>query len=108
MPFDPNFPPFNAELVSAEWRTQLNALHAENTALAATVAAQAGLITTLQQAVAQLQQQVADNLADTSHNIWGQMPNLDPNYQPSDPPVAGDILWVVARMIEFNNGLARG
>ena len=107
MPFDPLWPPTGAPLQSAPFRNQFTSLKALNDAQAATIAALQQAVTTMQAQIAQLQQQVADNLADTSHNVWGQMPNLDPNYQPSDPPVPGDILWIVARMIEFNNGLAR-
>ncbi len=107
MPFNPNLPQPNTPADADVMRAQLNALHDENTALAATVATQAGAIAALQASVAALQQTVADNLADTSHNIWGQMPNLDPGYTPSDPPVPGDITWLRDRIVEMNNALAR-
>ena len=99
--FDPNLPQPNTPADADVIRAQLNALNDK-------IDAQAAIITTQAAAITALQATVAANLADTSHNIWGQMPNLDPNYQPSDPASAADLLWVVARMIEFNNGLARG
>jgi len=100
MAFDPNKPQANTPVDAVEIRNQLNGLNDK-------IDAQAATITALQQTVAQLQQQVADNLADTSHNIWGQMPNLDPGWvaQPNYDPA--DFQWVLSRMIEFNNGLAR-
>ena len=61
----------------------------------------------MQAQITQLQQQVADDLADTSHNVWGQMPNLDPGWVAQASYDPADFAWVRDRLIEFNNTLAR-
>src|ERR1041385_2550031 len=100
MPFDSNKPANGSPLSSAVMREQFNDLKA-------LIDAQTAQITAVQQQVTQVQADLVAQLSDTARDPWGQLPNLDPNYQPSDPPVAADILWVVARLIEMNNALAR-
>ncbi len=53
MPFDPNFPPFNAELISADFRDQFNALKALSDGLQAA-------LNQMQAQMADLQNQVAN------------------------------------------------
>jgi hypothetical protein len=59
MPFDPNFPPTNAELESAPFRDQFNALKALIDALTLQVGAQQAFITALQTQITALNASVA-------------------------------------------------
>jgi len=60
MPFDPNWPPLNAEIESAPFRNQFNALKALNDGLQATVDSQQTQITAQQVTIDDLQSNVND------------------------------------------------
>ena len=52
-------------------------------------------------------QQLTDAIAGTARNPNGQMGNLDPNWNPQDPPTADDLRWLRDRLVELYNNTAR-
>ncbi|MBI3881611.1 MAG: hypothetical protein HY301_16305 [Verrucomicrobia bacterium] len=52
-------------------------------------------------------QQLNDAVAGTARNPTGQLPNLDPNWQPQNDGSAVDYLWLRDRMVEMFTALAR-
>ncbi len=81
MPYDPNYPPTNAPLQSAPLRNQFQGLKS--------------LVDGKPQT------------DDTARNPNGQMGNLDPGWEPSDPPTADDCRWLRDRLVELYNAMAR-
>ena len=68
MSFDPNIPADNTKAKASEMRDQFNALKALIDTLQSSLAAQSGLILTMQSQISTLQAQVTGLMNDTPHN----------------------------------------
>ena len=98
MPYDPNFPPTNAELISAEFREQFQGLKALIDAQAATIASHTAQI-------ASLQAQLDADIASTSSNSNG-VPNLGLSIG-NNPPQQSEVQPIADKLDELINALRR-
>ena len=103
MPTEPIRPYDGALILAAELRDEMKRVLAEVNSLKARV-------TALEQGGGGggITQPDLDNaIAGTARNPAGQMPNLDPNWNPNDPMSADDGRWLRDRLVEFNNCTVR-
>ena len=110
MPFDPNFPPHGAGLISADWRNQFNGLKDEIDARATND--QLNDVST--NLLADLDQKASTAaLNDGLNTLTAQTPNNVDGVDAlaltvSDPPTQAEMQAVVDRLNDLITGLHRG